>query len=62
MPSKWEDWLKAAEKMEKEVLQAGNVVERIYIDPNTFPDWCRANGVGRAGPGNLHSAISGVSA
>jgi hypothetical protein len=29
MPSKWEDWLKAAEKMEKEALQSGKVVERI---------------------------------
>lgn len=46
MPDRWEDWLKGAEKMEKEAIQTRKVVERIYIDPDTFPDWCRANGCG----------------
>jgi|SRR5580704_1239932 hypothetical protein len=46
MPSKWEDWLKGAEKSEQECIQTGKIVERVYIDPDTFPDWCRANGVG----------------
>jgi hypothetical protein len=46
MPSKWKDWLKGAEEMEQKAIQSGKVVERVNIDPDTFPDWCKKNGVG----------------
>jgi len=46
MPSKWKDWLKGAEEFEQKAIQSGKIVERINIDPNTFPDWCKKNGVG----------------
>ena len=46
IPSKWKDWLKGAEEMEQKAIQSGNTVERINIDPDTFPDWCKKNGVG----------------
>jgi hypothetical protein len=40
-----EQWLKAAEKMEQDFLAQGYIVERVYIDPDTFPDWCRERGL-----------------
>lgn len=46
MSRSWKEWLKGAEKAEKSANAAGQATERVYIDPDTFPDWCRDNGVG----------------
>ena len=40
----WEEWLNRAEEAERTFKADGYIVERIYIDPDTFPDWCRENG------------------
>jgi hypothetical protein len=40
----WEEWLKRAEAMENDFKVQGYIVERVYIDPDTFPDWCRERG------------------
>src|SRR5260370_7601274 len=45
MPSKWKDWLKGAEEFEQKAIQSGKIAERINIDPKTFPDWSKKNGV-----------------
>lgn len=52
MPRTWEEWLKGAEAMEKRVKAQRQIVERIYIDPDTFPDWCASQNVtvDRQGP------------
>ena len=44
MPETWKGWLKAAEKTEQQHLGQGYLVERVYIDPDTFVDWCAAHG------------------
>ena len=51
MPCTWKEWLKIAEEMERGLKAYGHVVMRVYIDPNTFPDWCAAQGTstGREG-------------
>jgi hypothetical protein len=51
MPRTWGEWLKIAEEMEKGLKAYGHVVERVYIDPNTFSAWCAAHGTtpGRQG-------------
>jgi hypothetical protein len=46
MPRTWKEWHEGAEKMEKQVKAQGQNTERVYIDPDTFPDWCRREGVG----------------
>jgi hypothetical protein len=46
MPGTWKEWLKGAEQMEKRTQTDGHITERVYIDPDTFPDWCRREGVG----------------
>jgi hypothetical protein len=46
LPRVWKEWLQGAEQMEERTKAAGHAVERVYIDPDTFPDWCRREGVG----------------
>lgn len=40
MPRTWKAWLTIAEEMEQGLKAYGHVVERVHVDPNTFPDWC----------------------
>ncbi len=40
----WEEWLASAEKSESNAKAQVHTVERVYIDPATFPAWCDANG------------------
>ncbi len=44
LPRTWKEWLKMAEEMEHGLKAYGHPVLRVTIDPNTFPDWCAANG------------------
>ena len=41
----FDDWRKAAGGLENHLRSQGHVVERAYIDPDTFPDWCRSRGL-----------------
>lgn len=43
-PDTFDDWEKRAEEGRKEMLKHGYVVIKAYIDPDTFPAWCRAHG------------------
>lgn len=42
----FEDWRKDAGNTEGSLRRQGQIVVRAYIDPEAFPDWCRAKGVG----------------
>lgn len=60
----FDEWLTAAEKVEKQLLQQGQKVVRVDIDPDTFPDWCAKNGFtqidakARTHYGNMRAAES----
>ncbi len=41
-PSRFAVWLAEAEAVEKKYASQGYIVVRAYIDPETFPDWCRS--------------------
>ena len=41
MPRTWKEWLKVAEQMEQRAKAAAQHTERVYIDPDTVPVWCR---------------------
>lgn len=43
MHQTWKGWLEGAVKSEQEQLAQGYLVERVYIDPDTFVDWCAAH-------------------
>lgn len=44
LPVRYEDWLARAEEKEKAVRDGGDIVVRVFIDPVTFPVWCRKKG------------------
>ncbi len=45
LPKTYEDWLSRAEEMQAKVQAAGDMVIKVYIDPETFPEWCEKKGV-----------------
>ncbi len=60
LPRTWERWEQSAKGMEAKFKADGYIVERVYIDPETFPDWCRNNGVGVNSKGRIKFAASTV--
>jgi len=42
----WAAWLKSTDEMEQRLSARGQLVERVYINPKTFPAWCAKAGVG----------------
>jgi len=45
LPCTYKDWLQQAERCLKVMADRGQLAYRIYIDPNKFPEWCRARGL-----------------
>jgi hypothetical protein len=46
MPLTWKEWLKMAEEMKRGLESYGHPVMKVRIDPQTFSDWCAAQGTG----------------
>lgn len=44
LPQSYADWLERAEEMVKQVEAAGDIVMKVFIDPETFPLWCKKKG------------------
>ena len=40
LPQTYADWLVRAEEKKVEVEAAGDQVMKVFIDPETFPEWC----------------------
>ena len=40
LPPAYRDWLSRAEEKRAEVEAEGDQVIKVYIDPETFPQWC----------------------
>lgn len=45
LPRNYQEWLTRAEEMQKQARAAGDAVIKVYIDPETFPEWCAKKGV-----------------
>lgn len=45
LPATFHEWRMKAETGEKVRRRSGEIVVRVFIDPETFPDWCRARGL-----------------
>lgn len=41
LPASYEQWLARAEAKCRELVSDGITVEKVFIDPETFPAWCR---------------------
>jgi hypothetical protein len=40
LPLTYQDWLVRAEEKKAEVEAAGDQVIKVFVDPETFPEWC----------------------
>lgn len=45
LPRTWNKWLMDVEQVEKKLRREGIITIKAYIDPVTFPYWCRVNGL-----------------
>ena len=45
LPPTHKQWLKQANKTFEEFAVRGYLVEKVYLDLDTFPDWCRRRGL-----------------
>ena len=43
LPLTYQHWLARAEEKKAEVEAGGNQVIKVFIDPDTFPEWCSKN-------------------
>lgn len=43
LPQSWGEFAQAAEKAEQFYRAQGEIVERVYLDPKIFPNWCTEN-------------------
>jgi len=39
------EWFKAAKNGESRLRSQGHLIERVYIDPDEFPQWCAVRGL-----------------
>jgi len=47
LPPTYQSWLIRAEEKKTEVEAAGDQVIKVYIDPETFPQWCEEKNLPR---------------
>lgn len=45
LPQTYEKWHQAAQRLFDQLVGSGHLVEKAYIDPETFPAWCAARGL-----------------
>lgn len=45
LPPTYEEWHRRAEEMKEQAQAAGDAVIKVFIDPETFPEWCKQKGV-----------------
>jgi hypothetical protein len=45
LPARFADWLAKARTLEQRILNNGQAVEHVYIDPVSFPLWCESHGL-----------------
>ncbi len=57
LPVTYDDWLKRAEAMLEEISGQGDIGMKVYIDPETFPAWCKEKGVEMNGESRSQMAI-----
>lgn len=45
LPSSYEKWLASAESQADRIRSKGAKPVKVYIDPSSFPKWCRLHGM-----------------
>jgi hypothetical protein len=62
MPRTWKEWLKRAEQMEERAKAQGYHTQRVYIDPDSFANWCLCEGMSTDSEGRQKFALGTVAA
>jgi hypothetical protein len=62
MPGSWNEWLKSAQQMEEWAKAQGYRTQRVYIDPDSFADWCLCEGMGTDSQGRQKFALDTLAA
>ncbi len=44
LPGSYQKWFELAESKRKEIEAGGDRVIKVFIDPETFPEWCKKRG------------------
>jgi len=44
MPATYNDWLVRAEELLKKIQAGEDIAVKVFIDPVTFPEWCKKKG------------------
>lgn len=57
LPPTYQHWLSRAEEKKAEVEAGGDQVIKVFIDPETFPEWCRNKNLPRDANARAELAI-----
>lgn len=57
LPKTYADWLTRAEAKKTEVEAAGDQVMKVFIDPETFPEWCEKKNLSKDANARAELAI-----
>jgi len=57
LPPSYEAWIGRAEEMKTKAEASGDVVIKVFIDPETFPAWCKEQGRGMNSESRAELAI-----
>lgn len=57
LPPTYREWLTRAEEKKAEVEAGGDQVMKVFIDPETFPEWCQKKNLARDANARAELAI-----
>jgi hypothetical protein len=57
LPPTYQHWLARAEEKKAEVEAGGDQVIKVFIDPETFPEWCREKNLAKDANARAQLAI-----
>ncbi len=57
VPRNFADWHRRAEAIKEQVEAAGDQVMKVYIEPDTFQDWCENKGIAKDAEARSQLAI-----
>ena len=57
LPDTFEEWLVIAEKLRNTMIAKGFIIRKVYLDPATFPQWCREHGLPLDATGRTQYAL-----
>ncbi len=62
LPKSYGEWLQKAEAMVQQIQAEGDKVVKVFIDPDTFPEWCEKKGKKTDAESRTELAIEVISA